>query len=140
MSLEVVKVEEGLCDGKVLFHAFEERSEAAVAAGDEKQEAARKAAAEKEARRKQQVLWRRLCDPLHRPTILFRGCNQPYATSYSMAKARHVVLAGFGGDRACWFPGGECQAEGRYCGRRQGPSGAGGVQAVVAAGAQLLQG
>jgi ribosome biogenesis protein SSF1/2 len=61
MSLEVVKVEEGLCDGKVLFHAFEERSEAAVAAGDEKQEAARKAAAEKEARRKQQVPWR-LCD------------------------------------------------------------------------------
>ena len=63
-------MEEGLCDGKVLFHAFEERSEAAVAAGDEKQEAARKAAAEKEARRKQQVPCRQ-CDSLHCPMICF---------------------------------------------------------------------
>lgn len=55
MSLEIVKAEEGLCDGKVLFHAFEERSIADVQAGDAAAAAARKAAAEKEARRKQQV-------------------------------------------------------------------------------------
>ena len=114
MSLEVVKVEEGLCDGKVLFHAFEERSEAAVAAGDEKQEAARKAAAEKEARRKQQVL---SCPGRHCvPSCLFHRCERAHVFQ------RHQSLAcGAGGVHSgttCCLTGGECQAESRYSGCR----------------------
>lgn len=61
MSLEIVKVEEGMCDGKVLYHAFEQRSAAQVAGQDAAAAAAQQAAAEKEARRKQQVCF---CHPL----------------------------------------------------------------------------
>jgi len=34
MELEVIKIEEGLCDGKVLYHAFENRTAEEVAAKD----------------------------------------------------------------------------------------------------------
>lgn len=55
MSLEIVKVEEGLCDGKVLFHAFEEKTEAEATAADVRKDEARRAAEDKDSRRKQQV-------------------------------------------------------------------------------------
>ena len=51
LELEIVKVEEGLCDGKVLYHRYEKRSGAEVAAQDGEMEHRRK---EKEKRRKEQ--------------------------------------------------------------------------------------
>lgn len=51
MELEIIKVEEGLCGGKVLFHRYVKKSKAEVAAQQNKIE---KTALEKEKRRKQQ--------------------------------------------------------------------------------------
>ena len=62
MELEVVKVEEGMCDGRVLFHAHVQKSDAERAALQERKETAVQL---KEARRKQQVhrgAWWRLLD------------------------------------------------------------------------------
>jgi hypothetical protein len=55
MELEVVKVEEGLCDGRVLYHGYVEKSSGEVRQLDEKK--ARREAAEKlrRERRDQQV-------------------------------------------------------------------------------------
>ncbi len=52
MELEIVKVEEGMCDGRVLFHAHVEKSDAERAALQERKETAVQL---KDARRKQQV-------------------------------------------------------------------------------------
>ncbi len=66
MSLEIVKVEEGLCDGKVLFHAFEEKTEAEATAADVRKDEARRAAEDKDSRRKQQVGF---CDCVECPEL-----------------------------------------------------------------------
>lgn len=51
MELEIIKVEEGLCGGRVLFHRYVKKSKAEIAAQQNKIESA---ALEKEKRRKQQ--------------------------------------------------------------------------------------
>jgi hypothetical protein len=52
LELEIVKVEEGLCDGRVLFHKYQQRSAAQAA---EQQQDWDERAAVREERRKQQV-------------------------------------------------------------------------------------
>jgi ribosome biogenesis protein SSF1/2 len=52
MELEIVKVEEGLCEGQVLFHKYQQRSAAEAAAQQGEWE---EKAALREERRKQQV-------------------------------------------------------------------------------------
>jgi ribosome biogenesis protein SSF1/2 len=47
MELEVIKIEEGLCEGKVLYHRYEERSAEEVRQKDDEMEAARKLKAER---------------------------------------------------------------------------------------------
>ena len=47
LELEVIKIEEGLCDGKVLYHRYEERTAAEVREKDDEMEAARKLKAER---------------------------------------------------------------------------------------------
>eukprot|EP00887_Chlorella_sp_A99_P007231 scaffold2.g7231.t1 len=51
MELEIVKVEEGLCDGRVLYHAYEQRDTEEAAAQEEEHEARRRL---KEQRRREQ--------------------------------------------------------------------------------------
>eukprot|EP00890_Picochlorum_soloecismus_P000274 jgi/Picsp_1/1247/NSC_04728-R1_peter pan-like protein len=52
MELELIKIEEGLCDGKVLYHKFESRSQEQVAAKDSEMEQKRKL---KEKRKREQA-------------------------------------------------------------------------------------
>ena len=52
LELEVVKVEEGLCDGKVLFHSYVKKSAGEASEQQSEKESER---AIKEKRRKQQV-------------------------------------------------------------------------------------
>lgn len=52
LELEVVKVEEGLCDGKVLFHSYVKKSRGEASQQQSEKELER---AVKEKRRKQQV-------------------------------------------------------------------------------------
>ena len=52
LELEVVKVEEGLCDGKVLFHSYVKKS---AGEASQQQSAKESERAIKEKRRKQQV-------------------------------------------------------------------------------------
>jgi len=52
MELELIKIEEGLCDGKVLYHKFESRSREQVAAKDSEMEQKRKL---KEKRKREQA-------------------------------------------------------------------------------------
>ena len=47
MELEVIKIEEGLCEGKVLYHRYEERTAAEVREKDDEIEAAKKLKAER---------------------------------------------------------------------------------------------
>lgn len=51
LELEVIKIEEGLCDGKVLYHRFESRSAEEIAAKDSEIDKKRK---EKEKRKREQ--------------------------------------------------------------------------------------
>lgn len=55
MELEIVKAEDGLCEGKVLYHAFESRTAEEIAVADAAKDEATKAEDARALRKQQQV-------------------------------------------------------------------------------------
>lgn len=67
LELEVVKVEEGLCDGKVLFHSYVKKSAGQASEQQSEKELER---AVKDKRRKQQVQLHTPLSPWGHPSVL----------------------------------------------------------------------